>query len=146
MSEALAIMGYEATLCLFALTRLDVIVDGPAGRVYIQARRNPNTRYNYNRIGAVFTPRQITGGDLLARVIEGTPAYEAGVRDGDILLKIGDLDATQWQTDPRIRPLSRFWNQPAGTKVRLECRRGERLLNVGIELKELFPEAAIPGE
>jgi hypothetical protein len=146
LSEALAVTGYEATLCLFALTRLDVIVDGAAGRVYIQTRHDPKTRYNYNRIGAVFTPRQVTGGDLLARVLKGTPAYEAGVRDGDILLKIGDLDATQWQTDPRIRPMSRFWEQPSGTKVCLECKRGESLVNAAIELKELFPKAAAPRE
>jgi hypothetical protein len=143
-SEALAAGGYEVTLGLFALTRLSLIVDGVAGRLYIQAVPNPKTEYSYNRIGAVFTPRHISGGGLLARVIKGGPAYKAGVRDGDILMTIGDLDATKWQADPRIRPLSRFWSQPAGTKVHLGCRRGETIFNVTIELKEIFPRPVGP--
>jgi hypothetical protein len=142
--EAFDVPDYEATLCLFALTRVSMIVDGIAGRVYLQPCPSPKAEYSYNRIGAVFTPRDVRGGDLIARVVKGGPAYQAGVRDGDILMKIGDLDATKWQTDPRILPLSRFWSQPAGTKVNLSCLHQGTKLNLTVELKEIFPGAVSP--
>jgi hypothetical protein len=130
---------YEATLGLFALSRFKVILDGPHDVVYLRPRANPTNSYAYNRLGAVFTPRSIRGGPLLARVVKNSPAYEVGVRDGDILTRVGELDATQWQTDPRILPLSRFWSQPAGTPVSISCQRSGTNLNFRIKLREIFP-------
>jgi C-terminal processing protease CtpA/Prc len=138
--------GFEATLGLFALTRLNVVLDRVGNTIYLKPVTTRTNSYNYNRLGAVFTPRDIKGGDLIARVIKGTPADAAGMRDGDVLLKIGDLDATKWQTDPRILPLSRFWSQPAGTKLDLSYRRQERVTNAIIELKEIFPRAVSPAK
>ena len=138
--------GFEAILGLFALTRLNVVIDRVGNTIYLKPLVNPTNSYNYNRLGAVFTPRDIKGGDLIARVIQGTPAYAAGIRDGDILVKIGDLDATKWQTDPRILPLSRFWSQPAGTKLDLSYKHQESLTNAIIELKEIFPRTVSPAK
>ena len=138
-----AMDSYEAALGLYALTRLDVVVDGVGGEIYIQPAASPTNAwsYDYNRMGALFAPRDIRGGDLVARVLTNSPAYAAGVRDGDVLTRIGDLDATQWRTDPRILPLSRFWSQPAGTKINITCRRGDTNVDMTIELKEIFPQA-----
>ncbi len=137
--------GFEATLGLFALTRLKVIVDGVGNMIYLKSVPEPTAAYTYNRLGAVFIPRDLKGGDLIARVARGGPAYRAGLRDGDILLKIGDLDATKWQTDSRILPLNRFWAQPSLTKLFLSCRRAGKTLDVTAELKEIFPQAVSPG-
>ena len=139
-----AVQGFEAKLGLFALTRLNVVLDRVGNTIYLKPVVNPTNSYNYNRLGAVFTPRDIKGGDLIAHVIKGAPADAAGIRDGDVLLKIGDLDATKWQTDPRILPLSRFWSQSAGTKLDLSYRRQERLTNAIVELKEIFPRTVSP--
>jgi hypothetical protein len=134
---------YEARLGMFAICQMEIMVDGPNKLIYIKPAegRTKTPYYNYNRIGAVFTPRSLSGGDLLAHVFKGSPAYEAGVRDGDVLTKIGQLDATKWATDPRILPLGRFWSQPAGTTIHLECRRGEETLPFTITLKEIFAQA-----
>jgi hypothetical protein len=138
--------GFEATLGLFALTRLNVVLDRISNTIYLKPVNDRTNSYTYNRLGAVFTPRDIKGGDLIARVIKGTPADAAGIRDGDVLLKIGDLDATQWQTDPRILPMSRFWEQPANTKLDLTYRRKAWVTNAIIELKEIFPRAVSPAK
>jgi hypothetical protein len=137
-----AMDSYEAALGLYALTRLDVVVDGVGGEIYIQPAAAPTNawNYDYNRIGALFAPRDIRGGDLVATVLTNSPAYAAGVRDGDVLTRIGDLDATQWRTDPRILPLSRFWSQPAGTKINITCRRGDTNVDLTVQLKEIFPQ------
>ena len=102
---------YAATLGLFALLRLSIVVDGTCGKAYVKSHPRPEgpNRYEYNRLGAVFVPANLQSSDLVAHVVEGSPAYEAGVRNDDVLLRIDDLDATKWRTDPRVLPLSRFW-------------------------------------
>ena len=139
-SEAL-IPNYDARLGMFGIAQLDMIVDRSNKVIYIKPAVGQTNApyYNYNRIGAVFTPRSLTGGNLIARVLKDSPAYEAGVRDGDVLTKIGNLDATKWTTDPRILPLGRFWSQPAGKKITFECRRGDEILKFTITMKEIFP-------
>jgi C-terminal processing protease CtpA/Prc len=77
---------------------------------------------------------------LVAHVIQGSPAYEAGVRDGDVLLRIGDLDVTKWRTDPRVLPLSRFWSGPAGTILHLGLKRNGQGLDVEVALQNIFPD------
>jgi hypothetical protein len=136
-----AVDGYRAAIGLFALQSLNVVVDGIAGEIYIQPTTPPSDTWthSYNRIGAAFTPHDIRGGDLTAKVLPNSPAYAAGVRDGDVLTRVGELDVTKWRTDPRVLPLSRFWSQPAGTKINIACQRGGTNLDFNITLKEIFP-------
>jgi C-terminal processing protease CtpA/Prc len=58
-------------------------------------------------MGAVFTPPGLQGDDLVARVVDGSPAHEAGIRNADVLLRVGELDATKWRTDPAVNPFTR---------------------------------------
>lgn len=113
-----------ATLGLFALLRLDLVVDGVNRVVYARPREEPAPAYPHNRLGAVFVPRDMESDPLLAHVAPGSPAYLAGIRDNDVLLKIDDLDVTRWRTDPQVMPLSRFWERSAGTALKLALKRG----------------------
>ncbi len=38
--------------------------------------------------------------ELVARVVDGSAAYQAGVRDGDVLLKLDERDVATWRADP----------------------------------------------
>jgi C-terminal processing protease CtpA/Prc len=120
---------------MFAISQMDIVVDAQTRVIYIKPAegRTNAPYYNYNRIGAVFEPQSGSGGDLIAHVCKDSPAYEAGVRDGDVLTKIGTAD-------PRSVPLAQLWSQPAGTKINIECRRGEETLKFAITLKEIFPQ------
>ena len=134
--------GCEAVLGLFALTRLVAVIDGEEEVIYLRPEESPVSRYQYNRLGAVFYPPDSESPHLVARVVPGGPAYESGIRDGDILTGIEDLDATKWRTDPRVLPLHRFWSRPAGTSLRLTFRRGDENFSTTVELKEIFPGPA----
>ena len=129
---------YSATLGLTALKRLEVILDCKRGIAYLQPRRGPPLPYQHNRIGAVFTPASLEGGDLIGRVAEGSPAARAGIRNGDVLLKIDELDVTKWHSDPAVLPLSRFWERPAGTKLLVTLRRGEETLKNEVILENIL--------
>jgi hypothetical protein len=138
-NEAQAALGStnnEAILGIAALKQLDLIVDGKRGVAYAQSHSGPQPPYQHNRLGAVFAPDG--GDDLVAYVAAGGPAAEAGIRNGDVLLKIGDLDATKWQTDPAVLPLSRFWNRPAGEKLGLTLKRGAETLKKTVVLRDIL--------
>jgi len=134
----------EAVLGLFALTRLDVVLDGKDQCIYLHPSPDPKAACNCNRLGAVFTPRDLQSADLLARVIDATPAHRAGIRDGDVLLSIDGLDATRWRTDPKVLPLARFWARPAGTRLRLGLRRGGKPYEATVELRDILGAREAP--
>jgi len=144
--QAMAAPGFEASLGLAALQRLDLVIDGELGIAYLRPKTGPPPPYEHNRLGAVFAPTSMEGGDLVARVIDGTPAYEAGIRNGDVLLKVGDLDATKWRTDPKVLPLSRFWESPPGTRLEFTLKRGTTTFKKTAVLRQILsPDTGSPG-
>jgi len=143
--QAMAAPGFEASLGLAALRRLDVIIDGNLGIAFLHPKSSSPPPYEHNRLGAVFAPLKMEGGDLVARVIDGSPAYEAGIRNGDVLLKVGDLDATKWRTDPKVLPLSRVWEGPPGTRVELTLKRGATTFKKIVALRQILsPDTGSP--
>jgi hypothetical protein len=130
---------FEATLGFAALKRLDIIIDGKHGIAYLRPKKTPPLLYEHNRLGAVFVPQNLQSEDLIAHVVDGSPAYEAGIRNDDVLLKIDELDATKWRTDPNVLPLSRFWNSPAGTKLELTLKRGDKIFKTTAVLRNILP-------
>lgn len=126
----------DAVLGLFALSRLELLVDGKQGVAYTRPVGSPSQQYDYNRLGAVFVP-QDSSSKLVAYVLKGSEADRAGIRNGDRLLKIGELDTTRWRSDPGVLPLHRFWSQPAGTKLRLQLSRNDRTYEATVTLEEI---------
>lgn len=142
VSEASAVYstipGFEAALGVYALRRLDLVVDGPNKVAYARPVDTPASPYRHNRLGAVFVPRDMQSDPLVALVIKGSPADLAGIRNGDLLLKIGDLDTSKWRSNPAVMPLSRFWDRPAGTKLNLTLKRGEEEYQTVAVLREIL--------
>ena len=133
---------YAATLGFAALKRLDILIDGRHGVAYLRPRKTPPLPYTHNRLGAVFVPRNLQSNDLVAHVAAGSPAGKAGIRNDDVLLKIGKLDVTRWRTDPTVLPLSRFFDASAGTKLELTLKRGDQVFKTAAELKNILPHSA----
>ena len=140
--EFLGVEGGEnvtASLGLAAIKRLDLVIDRSNGVAYVHPATIPPLPYRHNRIGAVFTPADLLRGqDLIAHVLPGTPAYEAGAREGDILQAIDNLDVTQWRTNPAVMPMGRFFEQPAGTKIILKLKRGTEAIQVMVTLRDIL--------
>lgn len=136
----------EATLGLFALSRFEVILDYTNKTMYTKPVDDPPADYAHNRIAAVFAPADPSrDNDLIAHIIPQGPAYQAGIREGDLLLGINDLDVTAWRTTPGILPLSRFWSQPPGTKITLRLMRNGKSFDTAVILRDiLYPRPAAP--
>jgi len=128
---------YEATLGLAAMKRLDIVIDGKDGVVYLRPKNTPPTPYEYNHLGAVFVPKDLQSDDLIAHVAKGSPAYEAGIRDGDILLKEDGRDVTNWR-NPNVKINTPFREQSAGTKFKLTLKRGDTIFNATATLQNIL--------
>jgi len=141
LTEQRMATNYAATLGLVALERLDLIVDGKAGAAYVRPRQGPFRPVPYNRAGMVFVPIDPSNsikGESKAVVLEGGPAYQAGIRDGDMPLKLGNQWRTNWTTTPTF--LAR--KLPAGSKMELTLERGKKTFTTEVVLRDLFPPAA----
>ena len=103
-------------LGLAALRRLDLVVDGIHGVAYLRAKQIPASPYPYNRLGAVFVPAAKDSNHFVARVLTGTPAYDAGIRNGDILLKVEGQSVSDW-TNGSTESDTDHYSMAAGHKV-----------------------------
>jgi carboxyl-terminal processing protease len=61
----------------------------------------------------------VSGDVTVTALFEGSPAYRAGIRRGDIIAKVGDEDAKGWSTDDVVKRVK----GPKGTSVELTIRR-----------------------
>lgn len=127
---------YEATLGLAALKRLDLIVDAIHGVAYLRPKSEKPTPYKHNRLAVCFVPQDLEGAKCVAHVLKSGPGYTAGVRDGDILLKvdgrkvasIGDLSSIGEKVQA----------QPQGTKIRLTLKRGTKVFDTSVVLNDIL--------
>lgn len=129
---------YDGTFGLAALKRLDIIVDGNNGRAYLRAKKTRPSVYRHNRLGAIFAVTTTQTNLAVAQVVEGGPAYEAGVRNGDILIKVDEVTVKGWTDDWR----SRFY-LPAGTKLNLALKRDGKTFTTTVTLREILQPSPI---
>ena len=130
--------GYRATLGQAAMRRLDLVVDGTSGVAYLQPKKTQGGPVPHNRLGAVFLPRDPGKSDeLTAHLLDGGPAHEAGIRDEDKLLRIGDIEVSRWGSGAALEA-GRFWRRPAGTTFVLTLRRSAREFQATVVLRDLI--------
>jgi carboxyl-terminal processing protease len=101
---------------------------------YAQMRERQEGRYYGLGISI-----QVVGGDVtVVNVFEGSPAYQRGMRRGDVIAKIENDDTKGWTSDQAVGKL----RGPRGTSVAVSLRRGgyDKL----IDLKVLRDEIHLP--
>lgn len=124
---------YEGTLGLAALKRLEFIVDGNNGVAYLRAKTTRPPAYRHNRLSAIFVPTTSQTNQAVAQVVDGGPAYEAGVRNGDVLRQVDEVTVKGWTDDW----ISRFYMR-AGTKLKLTLQRDGTNFTTTATLREIL--------
>ncbi len=84
-------------------------------RSYAQMRERQEGRY----YGLGITIQVIDGDITVAALFEGSPAYQKGLRRGDVVAKITGEDTKGWTSDQAVRKL----RGPKGTPVQISIRR-----------------------
>jgi hypothetical protein len=126
---------FEATLGLAALKRLDLIVDAMNGVAYLRPKTEKAPRHKQSRTGMTFTTPDLKSSEWIARVITGSPAYNVGIRDGDMLLKVNGTKIESF--DELSRMAEQVSEQPSGTAVDLTLKRGEKVFETKIVLRDI---------
>jgi hypothetical protein len=122
---------------LAALARMEVVLDPAERTAYLRESRHPAPPYLHNRIGVVFYPVDDAGSALIARVVARSPASLAGIRDGDMLLRVDRQPAGAWRTDGVL--IKRMNGRvPAGTRVLYTVKRGAAVLEIGVTAREIL--------
>jgi carboxyl-terminal processing protease len=77
----------------------------------------------------------IDGNITVMSLFEGSPAYRAGIRRGDVIAKIGKEDTKGWQTDEVVKRI----RGPRGTTVNIFIRRPgvDSLIDLTVERDEI---------
>jgi carboxyl-terminal processing protease len=98
---------------------------------YAQMRERQEGRY----YGLGISIQVIDGDITVMSVFEGSPAYRAGLRRGDVIARIEGEDTKGWQTDQAVKKLK----GPKGTKVKISIRRpgNEKLIDMDAERDEV---------
>ncbi|MCG6156381.1 aspartyl protease family protein [Rubinisphaera margarita] len=92
---------------------------------------------DHNRLGAVFIPDPDDESVLRCRVLDGSPAAKAGLRNGDVLASIDDFNFSGRDESGPRNP-STFFSGPAGTRLAIAVRRDGELLDVQVQLEDLL--------
>ena len=103
-------------------------------RSYAQMRERQEGRYYGLGISIVVLEGEIT----VATMFEGSPAYQKGLRRGDVIARIEGEDTKGWTSDQAVRRL----RGPRGTPVKISIKRGG--YNDLIDLEVVRDEIHIP--
>ncbi len=83
-----------------------------------------STSGTYSGIGALVSQDPNTKEISVVRPFEGGPAYKAGLKKGDVFVKIADIDVAGMDINEAVTHMK----GPAGTDVVVTIRRGEELI------------------
>lgn len=121
-----------ASVGLAAFFNHDLFIDGPARKIHIGPANRDTVLPNYNRLGATFVP-----GTMAAIVATGSPAAQADIQNGDVLIAIEGLAPGDYAARLAVHSV---WEQPAGTSITLTLDRGEKRISRRVVLRDFLNE------
>lgn len=119
-----------------ALKRMELVVDPGKKVAYANAITTAPAPFAHNRIGAIFLADGIKPDEVWARVVQGGPAFKAGMQTGDRIIAI-DGQAIDAIDHPEFIGTSNE-QAPAGTKFKVTAQRAGRLLNFEIVAEDIL--------
>lgn len=125
----------EGTIGGDLLSRFTVIFDYPRQAIYLQENRDFNDPFIYSKTGMVIQAEGETLNSFtVMQVRENTPASEAGIQEGDLLLRINGLKTKHMD----LMKLNHKLRKRDGKKIRLRLKRGEEEFKTSFRLRNII--------
>lgn len=119
----------------FLLDRFRVVIDYLGHKIYLKPQKKYNRKFTYDRSGlVVFAHGRDLRAFVINDVIEGSPAWQAGIRPNDIITRLGYTNAANLSLDKINRKLS----GKEGKKIKIKVLRDGKNLEFEIRLRELL--------
>ncbi len=125
---------FIATVGTRALRHLRMIISRKTAEVWTQTV--PEIP-GHNRLGAVFVPKANNEAGLFCRLLPGTPAEEAGLKEGDRLLSVDGKSFDEYESSVLVQ-LGSLFSQAAGARVTIHVMRGKSELTVVATLRNML--------
>lgn len=132
-SEEYDIKGRNGSIGGELMRRFHVIFDYPNKQILLRKNRFFKDDFNFNMAGFdAEAPYGLLPIYTVKFVREKSPAAESGLKEGDMIVRINGLDASNYK-------LSEIYNMThgrAGRKIRLKINRNGKILKIKIKLRE----------
>ena len=112
------------------LKRFNIVWDYPHQQIFFEPNHVPAT---FDRAGLWANAGR--GGFEIADVVAGSPAEEAGLKAGDVIVAVDGRSAIREVSLPEFREKLQ---QAAGTAIDLAVRRSARDQHIALDLRDLF--------
>lgn len=119
------------------LRRFTVFVDHPGRRLGLLPRSEPPPLSNFTTTGIVSEPAATDRGFLIEAVLPGTPADEAGLLPGDLIVALDGVPLAERGIEVR----SQLIDPAPGSKLELTIRRDGTELRKALVARPLFEDA-----
>jgi hypothetical protein len=126
---------YDGGIGYQILKKFNLIFDYPDSKVFLEpdADYSKPEQFDASGLGLIAKGRKFNH-FMIADVLKGSPAAEAGVKKGDLLIAVNDKSLKNWTLNQVIRTLKQ-----SGKTITLIVKRGKhQLLTFKIKLKELL--------
>lgn len=120
------------------LSRFSIYIDYLREKIYLKAERKYNEEFEYDKSGLIifaFGPnlRQF----YVKEVFENTPAFEADIRSGDIIKRIGIWKDRSWT----LAKITKLMQKRDGKTIRMVIERNGTRLKKSFKLRDFFKES-----
>ena len=117
------------------LARFEVILDYVNGTMYLKPMKNAEKRFKMDRSGLIiFAQGPELDQFVVQGMIEGSPAAEAGLEVGDVIIRLQGLTGKSYSLDR----LTKVLQKRAGKKIKIVVRRDDEKLRFKFRLRDLI--------
>ncbi len=114
------------------LRRFTVTIDVPDKTLYLAKNDAFGAPFTFTRVGIATS--HMAGATIVASVIPGSPAQQAGIERGDTLVAIAGRPVATLSGDQ----IKDYWTMPAGTTLHVAVSRAGKPLEFDLTLRDLL--------
>jgi hypothetical protein len=133
--EVTRVTGRNGSIGGDVLSRFTVIFDYPDSMLYLRKNRTFRYPFEFNLGGIDLVAAGPGFGSFrIINVIEGSPAYEAGLKSGDLILVVNG----KFSSDVTLSEINTLLRSRSGAKINMTINRDTEIIRVSFRLRRMI--------